>query len=285
MLDDALDLDDGADPAQRPDQGVARRLVAEARQLHAQHGLDQRQRIAHPMRHFTRHVVGLLGLVAQRLGLGVECHAQVVLPRDAVGDVHLGGNEIKQLPALVEHGRDMQLVPEGRAILAVVEDFAAVGRALLQHAVDGFAVLRSRLRPLQEPAVAPQHLVFVIAGQPQEGLVDEDQRRIGFEGIGNDDGNRTGFHGMHEGLQTHLGFDGLPVSQVPAVFVQRWSLMVTPPSHRRAAFWLGPLLAPSGRRDLSQHPQRFNPRFSRTRFSWRRQIAPDHQSHPARLQP
>jgi hypothetical protein len=102
-------------------------------------------------------------LGALRLGpggpLGGQVQLALLLGLHPDRHVGLDADEVGQPALRVVHGRDGQLVPEGRAVLAVVEQRDGEVLLALQRVPDALHVGRVGVRALQEAAVAAEHLL------------------------------------------------------------------------------------------------------------------------------
>ncbi|MNC25568.1 hypothetical protein D3C75_736590 [compost metagenome] len=126
-----------------------------------QQAVFQQRTIGQAGEHVVASVVGQFGLEALALG-------NVVLHADVVGD-HA---------ALVRHRSDVQVVPEGAAILAEVAQHH-MGLALFGQTATDFGDARLvGLAALEEAAVAAEYFFLAKAGDALEGLVGVDDRLI-----------------------------------------------------------------------------------------------------------
>ncbi|MCY1489076.1 hypothetical protein D9M68_227890 [compost metagenome] len=152
----------------------------------------QQRTVGQPGEHVVAGVVGQFGLHPLLLG-------DVVLHTDEVGD----------LAVLVGHRGDVEVVPEGRAVLAEVA----------QHHVD-FALLRQRVadfgdarlfpvRTLEEAAVAAHGLGGAVAGDALEGRVDVDHRQVVGGGVADHRAVVAGLDAALEDAQLLLRFLGV----------------------------------------------------------------------------
>lgn len=118
----------------------------------------------------------------QRAGHPVQqCMAVVAGRRVAFGDILLHAEQVTTVPELRRH--HAEVVPEHRAVGADILQYApertSVGQAVAQaRAGDGVVIAI-----LQEAAVAPQHLVTAVAGQPFECRIAVDDGMAGMVGI------------------------------------------------------------------------------------------------------
>ncbi len=132
------------------------------------------------------------GQLAERLHL--LRLAQGILGITAPAHIQLGGEEIGQLACIVVHRRHEQRIPEGRAILAVVDDLHR-DLALLLHCFANLGDHRAiGFGTLQETAVAAQQLVHLVAGHLGEGVVGEEDGIVRLVGIGDQHRHSRGFH-------------------------------------------------------------------------------------------
>ena len=99
-------------------------------------------------------------------------------------DVDLGGEDVEKAPLVVVNRAKAQLIPEGGAVLAVVEDFDLEIFFLTQRFADGVYGGGRCALALQEAAILADRLVRRIAGQLEERLIGEHDRIIGSPGIG-----------------------------------------------------------------------------------------------------
>ena len=95
--------------------------------------------------------------------------------------------------ALVEDRRHAQLVPEHRAVLAVVAQGDGDGLPALDGDADALDLGLRAIGALQVAAIAPDQLVQPISGDLLEGVVGEDERRVGLAEIGHGDAVRRHF--------------------------------------------------------------------------------------------
>jgi hypothetical protein len=96
----------------------------------------------------------------------------------------LGGEEIDQLPGLVVHRRNEQGIPEGRAVLAVIEDFHRDIAPLGDRRLDLPDHMPVGVRPLEKAAVVPVDVLGGVAGHFEKGVIGEDDRVVGLIGVG-----------------------------------------------------------------------------------------------------
>jgi len=71
------------------------------------------------------------------------------------------------------HWREVQLVPERRPVLAVVQDLHHHGLAAADAAAQRLGQPRLGVRPRQEAAIAADHFAAIIAGQLLERMVPQ----------------------------------------------------------------------------------------------------------------
>mmetsp|Transcript_22158 Transcript_22158/g.53030 ORF Transcript_22158/g.53030 Transcript_22158/m.53030 type:complete len:634 (-) Transcript_22158:466-2367(-) len=115
--------------------------------------LDLLDRV-HDLRHdLVRHV--LLEAVVVLHEEGNPRAVRKGLPLGPAGDVHLDADKLCDLPRRGLHRRDREEVPEGRPVLAVVQQADRANFALLHRAPDLGDLLGVRALALQEPAVVP----------------------------------------------------------------------------------------------------------------------------------
>ena len=158
--------------------------------------LDQVEITHHHLQQVIEVMSNATGQLPQRFQVLCATHAllSVVTP----AHVQLRGEKIHQLPTFVEQRRNEQLVPEGRAILAVVEHLDTGLMVLLNRALHLVQRVFVGLRPLQEPAITSDHFVQFKACQGQERLVGKDDRIIRPRGVGHDHCTVAGLHGRKE---------------------------------------------------------------------------------------
>jgi len=133
-----------------------------------------------------RRVAGLLGGSADR---------DVALDADEVGQ-HLPG---------VEHRGNQQLIPEGRAVLAVVADGGDALAPLGDGLANGVEPRLVGVVAVQEAAVAADHLVGGVAGDVGEGRVGVDDGHVLGLGIDDDDALAGGLDGVVAQAHRRLG--------------------------------------------------------------------------------
>ncbi len=117
-----------------------------------------------------------------------------VLGVDARGDVGLHADEVDQGALAVEDRGDRHLVPERRAVGAVVEQGLADGLGRTQGGADAVDRRAVGVGPLQEPAVAPEHLARAVPGgalergvHPHQGVVLDERVADGERQVGGHD--------------------------------------------------------------------------------------------------
>mmetsp|Transcript_3149 Transcript_3149/g.6183 ORF Transcript_3149/g.6183 Transcript_3149/m.6183 type:complete len:400 (+) Transcript_3149:215-1414(+) len=112
------------------------------------------------LRHHPRHLAHLLLVLA--------CWLFILTSLLLLGDVALHSHKEPHRAVVVKHGGDGEHVPEGGAVLAVVEQ----AHGALARGANGVADLlhgaRVRLRALQEAAVAAQHLLAAVPREVEE---------------------------------------------------------------------------------------------------------------------
>ena len=150
--------------------------------------------------HHLQQVVEIVGDAAGELTQGFHLLrlAQGVFGVAAAGDVQLRGEEIAQLARGIEHRRDEQRIPEGRAVLAVIQQLDVAVALLADGVADLGDVLLASVGSLQEAAIATQHLVQGITCGTQEGLVGKDDRVIRLVRIRHDHRHPGLLHGGKE---------------------------------------------------------------------------------------
>jgi hypothetical protein len=103
-------------------------------------------------------------------------------------------------------GADVKLVPEGRAILAIVEklnfDDVLVSGQTLPNGVNS---LRRGVRSLKKTAVAANHLIFRVACELKKRSVRKDNRRVRL--------SRVADHHRHSGALNGNEREFLPIRQ------------------------------------------------------------------------
>ncbi len=115
-----------------------------------------------------------------------------------LSDIHLRGEEIGHAPGRVPHGRNEQGVPEGRPVLAVIEDLYVQILLLCNARMKPRPISGSGFRALQEAAVAAQDLVRAKARQLGKGVVGEDDRIVVLGGVGDEHRHPGGFDSRRE---------------------------------------------------------------------------------------
>ena len=185
-------------PFQHLLQGILDLGVRDAHGLQHQHRADHLQVVLHPvidlMQEQRAAIEGGLELRRPQFDLTFEFILQVeriefVLL--AVGGIELRGEEILHDPLRVRDRTDVEAVPEGCAVLLVVQDVdvdVLAGRNRLTDRSDRHGI---GFGSLQEPAVPAIDLVPGITRQLQKGVVGEDDRIVGQV--------RVGHHNRHTG--------------------------------------------------------------------------------------
>jgi hypothetical protein len=144
------------------------------------------------------HLCGGLGeqpqLSARLFGLGQRGPA-LLLDEHPLGDVVLHADEVDQLTRTIEHRGDRHLVPEGRAVPAVVQQHLGDRLAGAQSGDDPVDGRTVGGRPLQQSAVAADDLGRAVLGEPGEGGIDPDQRVVLAARVGDREGRLGGDHG------------------------------------------------------------------------------------------
>ena len=141
---------------------------------------------------------------------------RVLLGVLAIRHVELRGEVELQLAVLVGDGAEVERVPEGGAILAVVEQVDGDRRARFDGVTHERYAFLVRLRPLQETAVAAHDLVAPIAAEAKERFVAKYDRIVGQARIGDDHRHAGGANGRGKGI-TLAGLGMQIVRQVPRV--------------------------------------------------------------------
>ena len=93
-------------------------------------------------------------------------------------------DELDDLAVVVADGGDGEHVPEGRAVLAVVEQAAAEAAAGLDGVPDLGDLVHVRVGALQEAAVAADHVLGGVAGHGVEAGAGVDDGAVRARGVG-----------------------------------------------------------------------------------------------------
>ena len=93
-----------------------------------------------------------------------------------VGHVGLCGEEERDLTFGVSHRVDGHAVPEGRPVLAIIQELALDRLGRVDGSPQACDLGRVRSGPLKHPAIAAQQLRPIVARQLQERVVDPDDR-------------------------------------------------------------------------------------------------------------
>ena len=117
-----------------------------------------------------------------------------------LADIPLRPEEILELALGIIDRPDMNRVPEGCAILAIVQDVDHGIDALFDRAAQARHGRGRGLLPLEKTAIAPDDFVDRIAREFDEGVVAIDDGAIGLMGIG----NALRHPGLRGGLQEQL---------------------------------------------------------------------------------
>ena len=134
----------------------------------------------------------------------------------AVRNVEQRREKELQFPAIVGNRTDVEGVPEGRPVLAIVEDVDTHIGATRNGAANPLDGCRVGLGTLQQTAVPADDLVPFESGQVQEGIVREDDRIIGAARVRDDHRHAGGANGGSERIApAMLGME--VVRHVPSV--------------------------------------------------------------------
>ncbi len=133
--------------------------------------------------------VGLGAVGDLRLVLGL---AQILLGADARGGIGDEGDEMRDMPAILQDRVDMHVVPERLAVLALAAQQQVGGAALDQGALQSLGLVRWRAASLQEAQRLADHLLRLVAGDAPEGRVDVKDRRLRRGGIAQGDADGDG---------------------------------------------------------------------------------------------
>ena len=132
------------------------------------------------------HAEEIAGSMLQLLrDLGLQRDLLALL--DDVRDVPLRAVVMGQPAARIVDRADMERVPEGGAVLAVVQDLHDLDPLAFESLAYGAGGLGIGLFALKEAAVAADRLLALVAGELDEGLIDVDDRIVGLVGIGDRD--------------------------------------------------------------------------------------------------
>jgi len=162
-------------PPVRPLQMPLLALIRRARGRSLKAAQDHRHQIVELVRHARRqrayalHALHALRLAACRFLAGA--------------DIELAGKEIGELALVVEHRADIQRVPKPRAVAAVIIDLLVDRHPVGDGLADTLHNVAVGLRPLQEPAVAPDYFLGSIACEFTESRIDVNERAIRQVGV------------------------------------------------------------------------------------------------------
>ncbi|CDX38847.1 hypothetical protein MPLA_250056 [Mesorhizobium sp. ORS 3359] len=205
-------------------EGVLDGLILDHAALHQDQGRDHLKIVLHP-------VVDLMEQRGLRLERSFELPCpflhrlfkallvgyDALLGMLAVGDIQLRGEEKQKLAFVIVDRADVERVPEGGTVLAIVQkvdaDVVALGHRRAKFR-DGS---RIRLRSLQEAAVPAHDLFARIARQPKERIIDEDDRVVRFARIGDKHRHARCPNGRREWVAFAM-LDMKTVSHVPGVW-------------------------------------------------------------------
>ena len=141
----------------------------------------------------------IVGAMAQFIRHPVVFHDRIARSQQ-LADIPLRPEEIFELALGIVDRPDVNRVPEGCAILAVVQDIDHGINALFHRAAQARHGRRRGLLPLEKTAIAPDDLVDRIAREFDEGVVAINDGAIGLMGIG----NALRHPGLRGGLQEQL---------------------------------------------------------------------------------
>ena len=113
--------------------------------------------------------------------------AQALLGKNLRADVGLHTNIVGELLTLVIHRRNAQLVPEQRAVLAVIAQHGLAGFTRGHGRAQGVQPGLLAVALIEHAAIAPQHFFAPVAGGALKSVVDVDNRLIGLAHIADDD--------------------------------------------------------------------------------------------------
>ena len=129
---------------------------------------------------------------------------EILLMRLLRRHVVLNTHEMGQLAGIVGHRGHEHVVPEGAAVLAIIEQRDSNIAGFADPLTDQRKGSRIGVRPPQETTVSPEHLVAAIAGHALERLVDVDEWKIGEARVRDHNAVDRGFHTALENTQLGL---------------------------------------------------------------------------------
>ena len=152
--------------------------------------------------HHLEQIVEVVGNAASELPQSFHFLrlAQGIFGIAATADIKLGRKEIDQLPGVVVDGGDEQRIPEGRAVLTVIEDLYRNLFACLDGLAHGRHHSAIGFRTLQEAAVRTENVLRLVAGHLDERIVGEYDRIIRLIRIGHDHWHAGGFNSGKENV-------------------------------------------------------------------------------------
>ena len=187
--------------------GVANGLACAAQPPDIDAGMvDQRQHHLVVARDDLQEVVEIVRDAARELpeALHLLGLMQALLRVAAAGHVELRAEEVDEVAGAVEDRRDEQGVPEGRAVLAVVQDLGGELPVLGDRGSDFGDRVAVGVRPLEEAAIGADQLLPAVAGHADEGAVDEEDRVVGLVRIGDDHRHARRLDGREEDVVMHV---------------------------------------------------------------------------------
>ena len=211
LVEPAMDGGQRVDALQHGFQRLAELRIGDRAHLEPQQRADHGQVVLDPVVDLVEQQRLGFQRRLQVAGAGMDLRLDILLAAgqrllglDPIGHVELRGEEELDVAVLAAHRADIERIPEGAAVLAVIAQldvhrlFARHGLAQTIH-LGGIGV-----RPLQEPAVAADDLVTRVAGEILEGLVGEDDRIVGLPRIGDDHRHAGSANGSREGIAPAL---------------------------------------------------------------------------------
>ena len=180
---------------------VQRALIGAAQRLNARgYPIGHRRLLPFPPGHVDdgrndgKHVLDAMAQLPRH-------HPRMLLIRARgvdVGHVPLAAEQIFQLVLVIVDRADVQGIPEGRAVLLVIEDFHHGDRAGFHRIAQLVHRLPVGIHALQKTAIMAENFLLVITGQLPEGAIAEDDRIVLLIRIGQTDRHAGLRHGLFE---------------------------------------------------------------------------------------
>jgi hypothetical protein len=179
-----------------PERGVGRRAVLRRDDLEQRHPHEFGDAALRDARHrqvrLDAAALRVEGVDADRRRLDqapvvLLGGGEALLHAAELADVLLDADVVRRLVRVAPDRREREVVPERRAVLAVVEQLDDEGRIRRERLADAGDGAWIGALALQEPAVPPADVGGRVAREPLEAGVDEEDRAVRLPRVGDDD--------------------------------------------------------------------------------------------------